>query len=377
MPNPAQSSSFFCRDSIANSADSAKVSKNLSDKAVDADDLDAVDTFNSFYQKFAGSPIATRTHSHRNFAWSPAFTKIVLAGASGLVTTLAVTHVFVQNAPESDAYTYHEPVSSNRHSDSTAVSAAATHLAQAKPETIEASPRRLQLSQNASTVGRLQLPQIAPPESLAVIPLYRRTNPAAASAPDRSVPKPVTAAQSIAIAQNLQPQRLAGEPLLGLTSASLPASVQTNNLLTGEALNGAVERTAQSTTPSTTRDRIALSSPNFASEGDRVVTSAIGLSRAPLNIASTESASAAGQSLHDFLTFSNQGVSPQILPLSDRAALEVAQTDRVGTFRVVHLPLSAYQSIWLDLQSKTKAPLTAPVYGFIDYQQQIIALPTS
>jgi hypothetical protein len=83
---------------------------------------------------------------------------------------------------------------------------------------------------------------------------------------------------------------------------------------------------------------------------------------------------AADQGIHYFLNLSKPGANRQVLPLSDRAAVEVAQAENIPAFRVFRLSHLQYQQVWLAAQSG-ETSLPTPARGFIDYQQQMIVLP--
>jgi hypothetical protein len=83
---------------------------------------------------------------------------------------------------------------------------------------------------------------------------------------------------------------------------------------------------------------------------------------------------AAEQGIHYFLNLSKPEANMRVLPLSDRAAVEVAQAENIPAFRVLHLSHSEYQEVWLAAQSDERSR-PAPTSGFIDYQQQMIVLP--
>jgi hypothetical protein len=65
---------------------------------------------------------------------------------------------------------------------------------------------------------------------------------------------------------------------------------------------------------------------------------------------------------------------PNLLPLTQRAALEVANLDYYNQFLIFHLSPQQYQKLWgaKQMQAGSKR---IPTYGVIDYQRRIVIVP--
>lgn len=382
MPNPAQPFSRLWLNHMTDAVNPNLVSENFPDRA-DSDNRAAIASFNSLYQEFVGVPIEARER-RRTIYYSPAFLKIALAGTSAFVTALVVAHALLQDAPAPPAYIYREPASLEQNSSSTpAISTVVAQLARSKPESRNVPLRPVQPTRNLSAAGtELQLPQLAPPESRVLTSLRSKsTDSAVAFAPNSSVLSvPTNAAPPIAAAPNQSSQPVDG--LLPGSVVPTPPLAQANSAPSGtQPIVQPVSVAPSIAPPAAIVDRSSLTvNPMLRFENNSAVATVATETALPQpspSSRSTESVSStAGQSLHDFIAVSKQGMSTRILPLSDRAVLEAAQADRIGAFRVVRLPLSVYQNIWLNLQAESKASLPMPMHGFVDRQLQTIVLPT-
>jgi hypothetical protein len=63
----------------------------------------------------------------------------------------------------------------------------------------------------------------------------------------------------------------------------------------------------------------------------------------------------------------------RLVALTPETAMEVAHLNQVAPFRVFQLSEQDYQRLWMEMSQPESE--SAPTYGFIDYQQQVVVLP--
>lgn len=85
------------------------------------------------------------------------------------------------------------------------------------------------------------------------------------------------------------------------------------------------------------------------------------------------------QGIKDYLNLGQKANSNSVtlMPLSQRAATEVTNTDQVGQFTVRQVSSQDYQKEWVASNKAVEDPAIAlayPAYGFIDYQRQLIVV---
>lgn len=80
-------------------------------------------------------------------------------------------------------------------------------------------------------------------------------------------------------------------------------------------------------------------------------------------------------SLLSLLPSANQtdGMTVQVMPLTQQESIQVASVPRVGTLTVMQLEATAYEAEWQKSEGGSVGP--APTFGFVDYQRQVIAVP--
>jgi hypothetical protein len=86
------------------------------------------------------------------------------------------------------------------------------------------------------------------------------------------------------------------------------------------------------------------------------------------------------QTIQDFLKLSQKiptSASVAIVSLTLQAAIAVPNSGQLESFQVFRLPSVTYQKAWLALTQRVERSDSAPQYGFIDYQQRAIVLPSS
>lgn len=102
---------------------------------------------------------------------------------------------------------------------------------------------------------------------------------------------------------------------------------------------------------------------------------------APVATAAPQPETNGNQGIRYFVALAQEPNNPQrvwMLPLTNQAATEVASADKVDAFRVFRLPTQEYQRVWLAVRSVNPSQeASAPLYGFIDYQRQIIVMPVA
>ena len=164
------------------------------------------------------------------------------------------------------------------------------------------------------------------------------------------------------------------EPSGVASSAALPEP----SAVTPPATSSAALPEPSAATPLAASDRTATELASSRSLAFRSPGVTVPETAAPQSSTTDLSASlktiAADQGIHYFLNLSKPGANRQVLPLSDRAAVEVAQAENIPAFRVFRLSHLQYQQVWLAAQSG-ETSLPTPARGFIDYQQQMIVLP--
>ena len=384
--------------------------------------LTGVEAFDLFYQEFVGGPIAARKR-HANLHWPDTLMKTALAGAGGLAATLVVGYSLSNDAPDRSSYTDQEPAPSQQNSEvETSTSVSAT-LPAPTPAAVENQPDRTPLPRRLPAVAVPQTVRVTPPQQIATVPL--RLDPAATAVPAPiAPPATVHLIQAAEVSQpndrtTTQSRRSASGslPTLQLQAAPLPAFIQAGiappetqsstgapaqagpeSVATAEPLgvaSSAALPEPSAVTPPAATSSAALPEPSAATPlaaSDRTATElassrslafrspgvTVPETAAPQSSTTDLSASlktiAADQGIHYFLNLSKPGANRQVLPLSDRAAVEVAQAENIPAFRVFRLSHLQYQQVWLAAQSG-ETSLPTPARGFIDYQQQMIVLP--
>jgi hypothetical protein len=367
--------------------------------------LTGVEAFDLFYQEFVGGPIAARKR-HANLHWPDTLMKTALAGAGGLAATLVVGYSLSNDAPDRSSYTYQELAPSQQNSEvETSTSVSAT-LPAPTPAAVEHQPDRTPLPRRLPAVAVPQTVRVTPPQQLATVPL--RLDPAATAVPAPiAPPATVHLIQAAEVSQpndrtTTQSRRSASGslPTLQLQAAPLPAFIQAGiappetqsstgapaqtrpeSVATAEPLgvaSSAALPEPSAATPLAASDRTATELASSRSLAFRSPGVTVPETAAPQSSTTDLSASlktiAADQGIHYFLNLSKPGANRQVLPLSDRAAVEVAQAENIPAFRVFRLSHLQYQQVWLAAQSG-ETSLPTPARGFIDYQQQMIVLP--
>jgi len=399
--------------------------------------LTGVEAFDLFYQEFVGGPIAARKR-HANLHWPDTLMKTALAGAGGLAATLVVGYSLSNDAPDRSSYTYQELAPSQQNSEvETSTSVSAT-LPAPTPAAVEHQPDRTPLPRRLPAVAVPQTVRVTPPQQIATVPLRLDPAATAVPAPiappatvhliqaaevsqpaevsqtqsrrsasgslptlqlqaaplpafiQAGIAPPETQSSTGAPAQTRPESVATAEPLGVASSAALPepsavtppatssAALPEPSAVTPPATSSAALPEPSAATPLAASDRTATELASSRSLAFRSPGVTVPETAAPQSSTTDLSASlktiAADQGIHYFLNLSKPGANRQVLPLSDRAAVEVAQAENIPAFRVFRLSHLQYQQVWLAAQSG-ETSLPTPARGFIDYQQQMIVLP--